>query len=242
MGPPCCRSWLVTLPSPYLMVDSEVQLSTPTTKAKGMGKASPIGWVHLYLSANFHKMLVTSIEKGVVSGWEGVGADFMSQNRHFMSWLHFIADCNSRKRTKNLGSDFFVNCRNTLLSCYTMLLFCFFSWTFLYYFPLSVPLYGTQISSGYLITKMVTTGNVLKFKVSPQSSCPWRHTSGIQIWSGKRNISLFNIYAFLYFNCSTTFLQESKVISDWVHRRGALKWFKLKWASFFRRIKKNSIL
>jgi len=77
----------VTLPSPYLMVDSEVQFSTPTTKAKGMGKASTIVWVHLYLSANFHKMLVTSIEKGKeqVSGWEGVGADFMSQNRHFMS-------------------------------------------------------------------------------------------------------------------------------------------------------------
>jgi hypothetical protein len=42
------RSWLYT--SPYLIIDSEVQLFTPTEIGKGrMVKGSPIGWAHFYL-------------------------------------------------------------------------------------------------------------------------------------------------------------------------------------------------
>jgi len=37
-------------------------------KGKGVGryKVPPIGWAHLYLSANFHNMLSNSIEEGRV--------------------------------------------------------------------------------------------------------------------------------------------------------------------------------
>ncbi len=43
-------------------------------------------WDGTYLSANIHNMLFLSIGKGKVQGKrrEGVGADFISKNIHFM--------------------------------------------------------------------------------------------------------------------------------------------------------------
>ncbi len=67
----------LTIISPYLIVDSEVQLSITTIRERDMmGKVSPLGWAHLYLSANF----LMSIGKGIVQqmGREGAVADFMS--------------------------------------------------------------------------------------------------------------------------------------------------------------------
>jgi hypothetical protein len=62
--------------SPY---SSEVQLSTPTTKGKewgGVGKVTPNGWAHLYLSADFHYLFLLSIGKGRVRRTtRGVGRD-----------------------------------------------------------------------------------------------------------------------------------------------------------------------
>jgi hypothetical protein len=50
---------------PYLIVDSEVQHSTQTTKGKEWGgEGLPIGWPHCV--ANFRNMLFMSIEKGRV--------------------------------------------------------------------------------------------------------------------------------------------------------------------------------
>jgi hypothetical protein len=49
----------LTKTSPYFIVDSDVQPSTPTTRKRGgVGKVFPIGWVHLYeyMSGNFYKM------------------------------------------------------------------------------------------------------------------------------------------------------------------------------------------
>jgi hypothetical protein len=52
--------------SPYLVVDSEVQLSTQLQKEMvGGGKVSPIGRAYLYLSANFPAIFfVCQYEKG----------------------------------------------------------------------------------------------------------------------------------------------------------------------------------
>jgi hypothetical protein len=56
----------LTMTIPYLIVDSEVQLSIPTIQRErgGVGKVSPVKWAHLYLSANFHYRFFVSIEKG----------------------------------------------------------------------------------------------------------------------------------------------------------------------------------
>jgi hypothetical protein len=45
----------VNISSPYLMSTPNSELSTKTLKGKGwgrVGKASPVGWAHLYRSAN----------------------------------------------------------------------------------------------------------------------------------------------------------------------------------------------
>jgi hypothetical protein len=61
-----------------------------------MGKVSPIGWSHLYLSADFHNMFLCQKEKGEyeeVWGGGGVGADFrMSENRHHMEHGHSLGN------------------------------------------------------------------------------------------------------------------------------------------------------
>ncbi len=57
----------LNIASPYLIVDSEVQHSTPTTKGKRWGgEGLPIGWPRGV--ANLRNMLFMSTEKGRVRG------------------------------------------------------------------------------------------------------------------------------------------------------------------------------
>jgi hypothetical protein len=51
------ENYNLTSTVPYLVVDSEVQLSIPSKLQRergGVGKVSPVSWAHLYLSANFN--------------------------------------------------------------------------------------------------------------------------------------------------------------------------------------------
>ncbi len=67
----------------YLIVNSVVSYPPPLQRERGgVEKMSPIGWAHFHLSANFQK---NKIKRRVRRrGREGVRADLMSLNRHFM--------------------------------------------------------------------------------------------------------------------------------------------------------------
>ncbi len=69
---------------PYFIANSIVsQLSTHTTKGKGwMRKIFPICWAHLYLSANFK--ITNRKGESMERRREGLRADIMSLNSHFM--------------------------------------------------------------------------------------------------------------------------------------------------------------
>jgi len=79
----------LTITSPYFIVDLNVQLFTSTTvqsERGGVGKASPIGWAHLCLSANSQNRFFMPNEKrgSTRNEDEGVRADFVSCNRHII--------------------------------------------------------------------------------------------------------------------------------------------------------------
>ncbi len=83
----------------------------------GGGKVSPIGWAHLYLSANFHNMFSMSIGKGKVQGRvrEEVRADFMTfygaRATPSLILHHFTADFNSQRELRIWALE---SCRGTL--------------------------------------------------------------------------------------------------------------------------------
>ncbi len=68
-----CRSWL-------LLALAHSQLR----EKGGVGKISPIGWPHLYICLLISKTTNRKREKGRGRGREGVRADIMSLNRHFI--------------------------------------------------------------------------------------------------------------------------------------------------------------
>ncbi len=80
MGP-CAE---VDYNSPYLIENSVFSYPPPITK--GMGKISPIGWAHLYQSANFQNCFFYVNSKNKYR--EGVGNTDVWEG--FESWPYFF--------------------------------------------------------------------------------------------------------------------------------------------------------
>jgi hypothetical protein len=79
----------LTIISPYLIVDSEFSFPSPLQRERSgrVGKVSPIGWAHSYLSAI--NGATNSKRESTRSGRTGVGADFMSSKIHFIGHDHW---------------------------------------------------------------------------------------------------------------------------------------------------------
>jgi hypothetical protein len=101
-----------TIISPYLIVDSEVQLAITTSKGKGVKWGRSILLVeHIFFctSVNFHNVLFMSIGKGSIRGrgWEQtVGLTQLKKKRSFSSYI--------MKLLKGSGAkSYMTNCRLT---------------------------------------------------------------------------------------------------------------------------------
>jgi hypothetical protein len=101
--------------SPYLIVNSVVSYPPPLQRGRGgVGKISPIGWAHLYLSANFKNNKYICKGRGSKEGRGESWPYVFEYCSHFMEHLqprgwadlkpNVVASFNSHKIIMNLGS------------------------------------------------------------------------------------------------------------------------------------------